>query len=160
MITTGHLLVGGAIGAALSLELPPALAAPLALGLGVLSHHLLDLLPHTDAETFWPEGKAVLPRRAALIVALEVTLGVAVTVALFFGQYTTLAFLAGAVGGLLPDLLDCVPLWQAHFRRTWVGGWWHRWHLRLHCGAMDNAWVTGLAIDVVVVTGGLWYLLT
>jgi hypothetical protein len=134
-------------------------AAPLALGLGVISHHLLDLIPHTDAETFWPEGRARVPLRGILIVALETLLGLALTVTFFLAHYTTLPFVAGALGGVLPDLCDCVPLWQERFRRSRVGGWWHRWHLRLHCGPMESAWGRGLAVDAAVVSFGIWYLL-
>jgi hypothetical protein len=159
MISTGHLLIGGAVGVALSLKVAPGLAAPLALGCGVLSHHLLDLIPHTDAETFWPEGQAPVPRKGLVIVVLETLLGLVVTATLFVEQHRTLPFLAGAVGGMLPDLLDGVPLWQQRFRRTRVGGWWHHWHLRLHCGHMAQAWVAGLAVDGLVIGAGLWYLL-
>jgi hypothetical protein len=57
MITTGHLLIGGALGATATAVLPSPAAGPVALGLGILSHHLLDLLPHTDAATFWPDPR-------------------------------------------------------------------------------------------------------
>jgi hypothetical protein len=161
MIGTGHLLTGGALGVAAAAVLPPALAVPVALGAGVLSHHLLDLLPHTDADTFWPEGPRPRPRpwTAYIVTAVEVVLGVVLTGLLFAVQHPSPAFIAGAAGGLLPDLLDEVPLWQARFRRTGLGAAWHRWHLRLHCASMANAWRTGLVIDAVVVAGGLCLLL-
>jgi hypothetical protein len=159
MITTGHLLIGGAIGATATTLLPTPTAVPVALGLGILSHHLLDLLPHTDAATFWPDSRKI-PWLAILVVALENLLGLALTSTLLLTTYTTWAFAAGALGGVLPDLCDEIPLWQQRFRRTYVGGLWHRWHNRLHCADMANYWTTGLAIDVFVVGGGLWYLLS
>jgi hypothetical protein len=67
MITTGHLLIGGAIGATATTLLPTPTAVPAALGLGILSHHLLDLLPHTDAATFWPDSRKI-PWLAILVV--------------------------------------------------------------------------------------------
>src|SRR5262249_34191750 len=150
MILTGHMLIGGATGLAATLLFPSPWTVPLALGMGVLSHHLLDLLPHTDAATFWPEPRRV-PRLAAAVVAVEVFLGCCLTGVLFAAQHTTWAFAAGAFGGTLPDLLDEMPLWQRRFRRTTFGAAWHRWHNRLHCADMAAWWRAGLVIDVLVV---------
>jgi len=159
MIGTGHLLVGGAIGAAAATQLPPLLAVPVALGCGVLSHHLLDLIPHTDAATFWPGPRQRLPWSVSLLVAFEILLGLSLTGFFYFSLHTTLAFVAGALGGILPDLLDEVPLWQERFRRTALGSVWHRWHARLHCADMANSWLAGIVIDALVVAGGVWLLL-
>jgi hypothetical protein len=159
MIGTGHLLVGGAIGAAVATQLPPPLAVPVALGCGILSHHLLDLIPHTDAATFWPGPRQRLPWSVSLLVAFEILLGLSLTGFFYFSLHTTLAFVAGALGGILPDLLDEVPLWQERFRRTTLGSVWHHWHTRLHCADMANSWLTGVVIDALVVAGGVWLLL-
>src|SRR5262249_7478679 len=118
MIGTGHLLIGGAAGLGTALVLPTPVAVPVALGLGVISHHLLDLVPHTDAATFWPDPRKPLPRFLAAVVVCEVLIGLSLTTVLFFSQHTKLVFLVGALGGMLPDLLDEVPLWQERFRRT------------------------------------------
>jgi hypothetical protein len=159
MIGTGHLLVGGAIGAAASTQLGAPLAVPVALGCGIVSHHLLDLIPHTDAATFWPGPKPRIPWSVSLLVALEILLGLTLTGFFYLSLHTTLAFLAGAVGGILPDVLDEIPLWQERFRRTAVGSFWHRWHTRLHCADMAASWKTGVLIDALVVAGGVWLLL-
>jgi hypothetical protein len=159
MIGTGHLLVGGAIGAGVSLALPPPLAAPVALAFGIASHHLLDLIPHTDAATFWPAPQQGLPWAVSLFVAVEILIGLGLVGFFYLSHHTTIAFLSGAVGGMLPDLLDEVPLWQGRFRRNWVGAAWHRWHTRLHCADMANSWVAGVVVDVLVIAGGLWLLL-
>ena len=159
MIGTGHLLVGGAIGAAAATQLPPPVAVPVALGCGILSHHLLDLIPHTDAATFWPGPRQRLPWSVSLLVAFEILLGLSLTGFFCFSLHTTLAFVAGALGGILPDLLDEVPLWQERFRGTALGSVWHRWHTRLHCADMANSWLTGVVIDALVVAGGVWLLL-
>jgi hypothetical protein len=158
MIPTGHLLVGGAVGAAIAVECSSPLAVPAALAAGIVSHHLLDLLPHTDAATFWPDPRE-LPWHVAALVALEVLVGLCLTGLVYVAHHTTLAFIAGALGGMLPDLLDEVPLWARHWRQTWVGASWHRWHCRLHCPDMSGTWVAGLVIDAAVISGGLWYLL-
>ncbi len=158
MILTGHLLIGGAIGVVATTLCPSPWVVPLSLGLGILSHHLLDWLPHTDAATFWPDPRAV-PALAVAVVAGEVAGGVLLTSTLLLAQHTSWAFAAGAVGGILPDMLDEMQLWQQRFRRTQLGALWHRWHLRLHCADMANQWRLGLVVDALVVGGGLWFLL-
>jgi hypothetical protein len=158
MITTGHLFVGGAIGLAATTLTPSPLAVPVALLAGVASHHLLDLLPHTDAATFWPDPRQV-PVMAVALVVLESLFGVSVTGTLLAAHHTTWAFAAGAVGGILPDFFDEIPLWQHRFRRSRVGAIWHDCHMRLHCADMAMYWRTGLVIDGVVVGGSLWLLL-
>jgi membrane-bound metal-dependent hydrolase YbcI (DUF457 family) len=158
MVGTGHLLIGGAVGVGTSLLLPAPLAVPLALGLGIVSHHLLDLTPHTDAATFWPSSRPI-PRMIAAIVAGELLIGLCLTLLLFFSLHTQLAFICGAIGGMVPDILDEVPWWSEGFRKTALGAGWHRWHLRLHCASMENTWMAGIVIDVAVIGAGLWLLL-
>jgi hypothetical protein len=153
------MLIGGAVGVGVSFVLPTPLAIPAALGLGVLSHHLLDFIPHTDAATFWPDASKPIPRLIGAVVAIEVLVGLVLTGALFISQHMTLTFLCGAVGGIVPDVLDEVPWWQQRFRRTTLGGVWHRWHLRWHCASMEKTWLTGIIIDAFVIGAGLWLLL-
>jgi hypothetical protein len=159
MIGTGHLLIGGAVGVGTGLLLPSPAAGPVALGLGILSHHILDLIPHTDAATFWPDARKPIPWFICALVFVEITLGLTLTGVFYLSQHTTLTFILGAAGGILPDLLDEVPLWQERFRRTSFGAAWHHWHLRLHCSSMEKAWITGIVIDVCVIAAGVWLLL-
>jgi hypothetical protein len=159
MILTGHLLIGGAIGVVASTQIPSPWSVPVALGLGVLSHHLLDLIPHTDAATFWPD-QGNIPGVALVVVTLEVLAGLTLTGTLLITQHTSWAFVAGALSGILPDVLDEMPLWQHLFRANALGGVWHHWHCRLHCSNMAARWHLGLIIDAVVIAGGLWFLLT
>src|ERR1700733_13085404 len=100
MIITGHLFVGGAIGLAAATMFPSPWSVPLALVIGALSHHALDLLPHTDAATFWPDPRRVPPIVVA-IVTLEVLLGLTITSTLLVAQHPSWAFAAGALGGIL-----------------------------------------------------------
>jgi hypothetical protein len=158
MIITGHLLVGGALGVAASALLPSPWALAAAWAVGTVSHHLLDVLPHTDAATFWPHPTKV-PRLAAIVVVLEVVLGLALTGTLFLTHHTSPAFMVGAVGGIFPDLLEEAPLLKGYVHRSSWGSALSRWHNFMHCGDMITWWKTGLVIDAAVVGLGLWVLL-
>lgn len=162
MIGTGHLLVGGAIGVTIGTVITnPVIGTPLAFGLGIASHHLLDMIPHTDPGTFWSEEEMQkpYPPHIKAIATAEVLLGFAITLAFFVYQHPTMIFLAGALGGMLPDLLLEIPLWKKSFRQSVVGSVWHYWHQKLHIAGMRNYWVTGLVVDALVVAGGFVYLL-
>lgn len=158
MIPTGHLLVGGAIGVSLS-SLPTEIATPIALAAGVASHHVLDWIPHTDAGTFYPDHCDKIPKRVLLVIVLEGLLGLALTAFFFWTHYPTLPFLAGAIGGMIPDILDNIPLWKKQFRETRLGQKWHEFHEKWHCGEMAQIWLLGIVVDLLVVSGGIWYLM-
>ncbi len=151
-------MIGGPIGATVAVHFPDAAAVPLALGLGVISHHALDLLPHTDVGTIYPEDGPAPPQPVCWLVFAETLIGLVLTAFLFLAHYPSWAFLLGAAGGMVPDLLDNIPLWQKRLRQTRFGAGFHRLHMLLHCPDLRERWVVGIGVDAVVVGGGLWYL--
>jgi hypothetical protein len=98
-----HMLAGAALGQA-------SPGAPWALAGGVLSHELLDAIPHAEGETFGLRGISLL-RLDVLEAGAEVLVGAALlwrlTVACSGARADLVAL--GAFGGLLPDLVD-IPL--------------------------------------------------
>ncbi len=102
-----HMLAGAALGQA-------SPGAPWALAGGILSHVLLDAIPHAEGETFGQRTLSLF-RPDVLAAEAEVVVGAAVLwrlTAICPGARTDLIAL-GALGGLLPDLVD-LPL-QAVF---------------------------------------------
>jgi hypothetical protein len=98
-----HMLAGAAVG-----QLSPG--GPWAFAGGVLSHELLDAIPHAEGETFGLRGISLL-RVDVLEAGAEVFVGAALLWRLAVacpGARTDLVVL-GALGGLLPDLVD-IPL--------------------------------------------------
>ncbi len=102
-----HMLAGAAIGQA-------SPGGPWALAGGVLSHVVLDAIPHAEGETFGQRTLSLF-RPDVLAAGAEVFVGAAVLwrlTSVCAGARTDLIAL-GAFGGLLPDLVD-LPL-QALF---------------------------------------------
>jgi hypothetical protein len=98
-----HMLAGAALGQA-------SPGGPWALAGGVLSHELLDAIPHAEGETFGLRGISLL-RVDVLEAGAEVIIGAALLWRLTLvcsGARADLVAL-GALGGLLPDLVD-IPL--------------------------------------------------
>jgi hypothetical protein len=98
-----HMLAGAALGQA-------SPGGPWALAGGVLTHELLDAIPHAEGETFGLRGISLL-RVDVLEAGAEVLVGAALLWRLTVvcsGARADLVVL-GAFGGLLPDLVD-IPL--------------------------------------------------
>jgi hypothetical protein len=117
-----HMLAGAALGQA-------SPGGSWALLGGVLSHEILDAIPHAEGETFGLRGTSLL-RIDVLEAGAEVLVGAALLWRLTVTCSGTRADLIalGALGGLLPDLVD-IPLQAAwgkmilHVRRLhWTVG--------------------------------------
>ncbi len=112
--------------------------APVAFGLGVISHYLLDAVPHGDLRPLaW---LARLPRAKMFAVIEPFDLSLAVLIVWFLTQHLDAPagrVVAGAIGAVLPDMLwgGLFVLRQRQWRLPGLMGfleWHNRWHERLH----------------------------
>ena len=101
MTATAHALVGGAI--AYSVQ-NPALGIPLSL----LSHPVLDMIPHWDFGWGWRKKTKL---KLFCEASLDLTVGIVASYAVF-GQFINIYyFLACVLGSILWDLLE-IPYWR------------------------------------------------
>lgn len=112
MLAGIHLLTGNAL-AVTSTHHP--LASFL---VGILSHHILDMLPHLDTNIFGEKGKSIRkwPLQAWILVISELLVMMIIAIVFLYNKRSLwpLAFWGG-VGGILPDILtilfsDVAPL--------------------------------------------------
>ena len=105
MTATAHALVGGAI--AYSVQ-NPALGIPLSL----LSHPVLDIIPHWDFGWGWRKKTKL---KLFCEASLDLTVGIVASYAVF-GQFINIYyFLACVLGSILWDLLE-IPYWFFNWR--------------------------------------------
>lgn len=117
MVITPHALVGAALGR-LSPSVPVAFAA------GVASHYALDAIPHDD---YSPEG---VGGRVAL------TIDFALALRLLAGERAARRELAGALGGITPDLLHQVYVrWPTDLPGEVFLRLHEAWHSFIHAAA-------------------------
>lgn len=153
MLSTAHVVVGMAVGAATGSPVVGLVA-------GILSHHLMDIVPHWDSGSFYaPTFDVVEPNRRDLLIATAdalVAIGLFVAALNQFGQGQPWPLIAGAAGGLLPDLWHHIPLWSRWSRR--VTARWFGIHNHFHHTVEQKQMVWGLLTQVVAVVLGWWWL--
>jgi len=117
----------------------------LAFAAGIILHFIVDAIPHFDTTD---EGK--LTFRQITLIVVEGIIGF--TVLYFCYQNFSIhkiSFLAGAFGGIFPDLLDNVPFWEKSFQKTAFGRAFHNLHSRVQ--SIKLAPIPGLAIQYAVI---------
>ncbi|MBI2035226.1 MAG: hypothetical protein HYT12_00910 [Candidatus Liptonbacteria bacterium] len=169
MLFTTHAIVGTAIGAALQ---DPSLGF---LG-GFLSHHILDGMPHFDQGSFYTIksgapylGQKRIPeemnggwikRDWNMLFADWFLSGIAF-VAIFY--YSPLNFwvplAGGALGGLMPDIIDSSPLWSKGLRAKIKSiAAYHKFHTFFHWTVTYKEMLWGVATQLAVILISLIYI--
>lgn len=161
MISTTHVTTGAAVGLFIESIIPnPIIAIPLALVAGVVSHHLLDAIPHTDAGSFRGEGHKddPLSKQEIQFAFIDNIIAAFVLIWIFLIRHPSWPMMFGAVGGNFPDLFHHPPFWQDYTRKT-ISAKYFALHKRFHRTARGNLIVFGLLTNVFFIALSLYYLL-
>lgn len=156
MLITPHILVGTAIGV--------AVGNPVAgFALGVASHYILDIIPHTDSGTWhYYEpfvGKNMDVRDFTMGIVDASAAGFSLLALAGYAPIMSPAPLAGAFGGLLPDLVMLAGLFVPALTK-WKGlAWYYTFQDKFHYTAKPNQWAIGIVTQVVAIGASVWYLL-
>lgn len=162
MLFTTHAIVGAALGAATQ---NPALG----FFSGFLSHHILDSIPHFDQGSFRTirsgapylgrerisEGADnVWTRRDWNVLFADWLLAAIVFGFIFY--YTPFSFwlfiATGALGGLMPDIVDSSPLWSKKLRvRMKSVSTYHRFHTFFHWTVAYKEIFWGIITQLLVI---------
>lgn len=144
MLLAAHAISGGVIGEELN-------SPYLAFLIGFLFHFVLDLIPHYDLTS---GGKWDL--KQITYVGADAVIGVLVIILYIKPEYSLAnPFWWGALGCVLLDLMDNIPLWQGALKKTKIGGALHSLHDKCHWYAPNL--VFGVLTQVVVI--GLFLIL-
>ena len=137
MLFTPHTLIGGAIGMEVD-NLPTAFV------IGVISHFVLDFIPHFDTTD---GGKYTF--RQNLLIAIDLIVGGSLLLYFWIQSGYNMNFFFGALGGIAPDLLDVVPFWKERFRKTKFGKFFHKIHDSIQI--FSTGPVLGIATQIVLI---------
>lgn len=161
MISTTHITTGAAVGLAVGSLIPNSLLAIIvAFLVGVLSHHVLDQIPHTDAGSFRkPNDKAMLRSGERTFALLDNVLGTVIVLYLFFTHQPSWPMLFGAAGGNFPDIFHH-PNWWASTTRSLFNGTYFRIHEKYHFTARGGLIWLGVLTNLILTIGAMSYILT
>jgi hypothetical protein len=91
---------------------------------GIVIHFLLDTIPHYDTTD---DGKFTF--RQLAFVGADCVAGLIILIFIMRADLSIKSpFLWGAIGGILPDIFDCLPGIQDYFRKTSFGKKIHEFH--------------------------------
>ena len=149
MMAVPHLLVGAAVGKA-------ARRAWIVCPVAFASHFVLDKLPHIDADAVAAliVGHEVRPELPALVDAAA---GVALLVWAMRGQPGRRLMVAGAICGLLPDLLGFVPPISTVSHWLPFAAGYDRFHKLCQGDVASRLWPLGVGMQVVVTAVAVAY---
>ena len=155
MLTAPHAFTGAAIGVATGNPILGFVG-------GVVSHYLLDAIPHTDPGT-WHYDEP-FPHR---VHAGDMALGVLDLTATFYGllliagqsPVIAAAPIAGMVGAILPDVIGIAPLfWNQLATVPWLKRY-YDFTKQYHRTAAPHQLFFGVFTQALVLLVAVWYLL-
>jgi len=152
MLLTPHAAVGAAIGASTE-------NIPLIIILGILSHFLLDAIPHFDWGTWhFYEPDFKLETKDYVLLAGDVILASSF-VLWVWSNYHSVNMMIGTFSAVLVDLIDNVPFWKHQVRKTVFGKILHFWHRKLHFLLKPKLWYLGVLTQLVIIVGSIWVII-
>jgi len=161
MLITPHMVVGSTIGAAID---NPWIVIVLAL----LSHFLLDMIPHYDIGTrHFKEEKIVLDWKDWLWFTIDGVAGIALTYYIYTITGGHWLVWLGAAVGIAPDIIDDIfrvsvkngKLGVDMSKKIPVISAFHRFHEKIHYKLRPEQWYVGVLTQVLVVVLCLYILI-
>ncbi|MBI2589953.1 hypothetical protein HYW32_02955 [Candidatus Berkelbacteria bacterium] len=155
MLLTPHILVGATVGVVAQDPVVGFLG-------GVASHFVLDAITHTDPGT-WHFDEP-FPQK---LDERDLTVGFTDAAVAFF-SFLLLAGvaplvapgpLAGALGGLLPDVIGLAPLFIPKLATVKGLDRYYAFTHRIHRTAPPSKWLLGIFTQIIVIGFAVWYLL-
>lgn len=153
MLETPHVAIGAAIATKVA---NPALSLPLAL----LSHLLVEKVPHWNPHIFTEKDKTgVVSKKSLKIIILDSSLALLVGGFIAIRTYpdikrVTVILLASFLS-VLPDLIEA-PYFFLNLNKPWIKKYIH-WQRGLQ---QDTTFLFGMVTQTIVVIIALWWALT
>lgn len=166
MLFVTHAVVGAAVGSATGNPYTGFV-------MGALSHHILDAIPHFDQGTFRttrnaPNYVGVAAEESSVgfsfrdwaILAGDIALaGIIFSILISSQPENITSLLSGALGGLMPDMIDSSPLWSRKLReKSSLVRKYHSFHHFFHWTASRQLAAIGILTQVILVGIAFKYL--
>jgi hypothetical protein len=153
MTLTAHVAIGSAVGLATGNPVAAFLA-------GWLSHHVADMVAHTDLGSAEVKIDNLLSdRKNQKIVFADVATAIIIFVIFALKSDRNTLVFWGAFGGMFPDLVDNSPFWNPAIRRYFPFNFFHLIHETAHYTIKKRKYFWfGILTQIVAVIISLCYL--
>jgi hypothetical protein len=151
MLLTPHILAGVAIGASTD-------NVYWIIILAILSHFLLDTIPHTDWGMWHDYKPFKLEKKDYILVICDSILSLTLLVYLWFNIELSPLMLIGGLSAILIDLIDNVPFWNKRIRKIGIFNKLHAFHNKINYKLKSKHWYWGVLSQLAIIGGTIWYL--
>lgn len=156
MLLTPHALVGATIGASTD-------NIYLIIILAIISHFVLDLLPHFDWATWHEhdknkEGEFKLELKDYLLVTFDGLLMLMLIYGIWTNHDKNVLILVGSLMAILVDLIDAVPFWNKIVRKYYLFNKLHNLHKKIQYQLKAKYWYWGVVTQIIIIMIMLNYL--
>ncbi|OQA52365.1 MAG: hypothetical protein BWY43_00542 [candidate division WS2 bacterium ADurb.Bin280] len=152
MTLTAHISAGSAVAVATGNPVLGFFA-------GLISHHLLDAVPHSDLGSLGGNIHNILKdRKNLLYVFADIFIGliVFIFIAIKIADFSLVFWSVG--GAILPDVIDNSPFWSVRARETFLGRYYHKLHETVHFTITNKKYFyLGLLTQLAVILFCLYY---
>ena len=134
MILSSHVAIGATIGTIVKDPVIGFFA-------GLVSHHIADLIPHTDIGSYGGSIYNLFKKKKFLLLFIAdvlLSLLILVPTLLYFDKNVVIFSLVGAI---LPDVIDNSPFWSPQLRKLFPFNYYHLFHERFHNTVSDRFWL-------------------
>ena len=162
MILAAHIGFAAAVSASARFSLPGAFL------FGLISHHLLDFIPHVDAGSFWlmeDRKTGIMPNRVRIFILIDVLLSLGYLFWLGWGLKISLPLLFWAsAGAVLPDFMVTVlPFFIPQVRNWSISKRYEKFHYIFFRNFQDapppGSWILGILSTILIIGISLWLFL-
>ena len=156
MTLTTHVCVGAAIGFA-------SKNPTLGFFAGLLSHHIVDGLPHNDGGSLGAKLENIFfpaHRRALFFVIADIVMAIAIFLFAFAKTDFSPVLFFAVFGAVLPDVIDNSPLWSPKLRKIFPFNWYHKLHETVHFTIESKKWFwVGILSQLSLVFISLYFII-
>lgn len=150
MILSSHIALGVAIGSATTNPVLGFIA-------GIISHHLVDMIPHTDVGSYGGSVHNLFKERRILIFFIVDVFLALLILLVGLKLSNDLLILSAATGSALPDVIDNSPLWSPYLRKKFPFNYYHLFHEKLHCTITERRYLwLGYLTQVLIIVASLY----
>lgn len=151
MILSSHVAAGFAVGVTVSNPIAGFL-------LGLVSHHLLDLIPHTDIGSDGVSINNIFENKNSFKkLLLDGLFTLVIILVVLSSRGCSVVMLFSVLGAIFPDIIDNSPFWSPYLRRKFPFNYYHYFHGKFHFTIMDKRYFyIGYITQIMVVAISLY----